>query len=106
MLHDAVVVKVPRMLSWFRALYMDPATLVLANGDVLTSEEGVHQGGPCSGDFYSMGMESLFEDHVQVMEDLDLRAWFLDDGTLGGDWIYWRRWSGQSLDMGRRMVLC
>jgi hypothetical protein len=56
---------------------------IFAQGEVVESQEGLHQGDPFAPLGFSVPL-AVATSPVRAAWPLELEAWFLDDGLLGG----------------------
>jgi hypothetical protein len=78
----AVALAFPAMLPYAVAAYSGHSQLHV-QGAFVRSEDGVHQGDPFASLGFSVALDSAAAP-VRLEVPLDLEAWFLDDGLLGG----------------------
>jgi hypothetical protein len=72
----------PALLPYALAAYGGHSRL-LAQGEVVESQEGLHQGDPFAPLGFSVPL-AVATSPVRAAVPLELEAWFLDDGLLGG----------------------
>ena len=73
--------KISAFVEW---IYSTEAHLVLKGAQGLTSSQGVQQGDPLGPLLFSLVLAELVSRIKVLLPDLDLNAWFLDDGVLIG----------------------
>ena len=72
----------PQLYPWAVTCYGQHSHLNFG-GHRLSSEAGVQQGDPLGPLFFALLLQPVLL-QVQAIEELNLNAWFLDDGTLVG----------------------
>ena len=75
---EATKAHIPTLLPFVHSVYSSSSTL-LWEGELLLSSEGIQQGDPLGPMLFCIAIHSL----VSILES-EFKAFFLDDGTLGG----------------------
>ena len=73
----------PELSTWVWWTYGESTHLFYDHGH-LVSEEGVQQGDPLGPFLFSLALKSLTEEIHAACPRLNLHAWYLDDGVVGG----------------------
>ena len=73
----------PELLSWVLTCYGSTSQLMFGD-NIMPSATGFHQGDPLAGLLFSVNLYPVVEQVVVEVPNLDLNAWFLDDGTMVG----------------------
>ena len=73
----------PDCLSWVLSSYGVQAELLFGD-TVIHSCVGFHQGDPLASLLFSLDLQPIVEQIQHEVPDLDINAWYLDDGTLVG----------------------
>ncbi|XP_026404939.1 uncharacterized protein LOC113300025 isoform X1 [Papaver somniferum] len=73
----------PNIYHWVEFCYAKPARLYYLDS-ILSSAKGVHQGDPLGPLLFALALHPLV-DKITAQCELDLHAWYLDDGTIVGD---------------------
>jgi hypothetical protein len=110
---QAVRDQFPALYEYSVAAYGED-TLLLFAGTFLASRAGVQQGDPLGPLFFSLALSRLLQ-NVE-MDGLELNAWYLDDGTVGGRTMTVRRFvdslrqvsaeHGLQLNMSKCELVC
>ena len=72
--------KLPKVYNFAHQCYSKSTNLIF-DSEVLLSQEGVQQGDPLGGLFFSLGIQ---DEIVRKMKS-EFNCWYLDDGSLAGD---------------------
>lgn len=79
----------PCLAPWADWCYQCPSLLHLGKKKI-RSECGVQQGDPLGPLFFSLALQRCTEEALRrtdnAQEDIDFKVFYLDDGTLAGDW--------------------
>ena len=73
----------PELSTWTWWTYGEPTNLFY-DLDFLESDEGVQQGDPLGPFLFSLALRSLTAEIHAACPNLQLHAWYLDDGVVGG----------------------
>jgi hypothetical protein len=79
----AVRQHVPKLATWVEYCYGTQAKLFL-DSHLLSSQQGVQQGDPLGPLLFALTLQPLVLKIAEQCPELDLNAWFLDDGNLVG----------------------
>ena len=72
--------KIPKIYSYLHQCYAEKSNLIFGP-DTISSEEGVQQGDPLSTFLFSLGIQDLVDECKS-----EFNCWYLDDGTIGGNY--------------------
>ena len=73
----------PEALAWVLTSYGAPSNLQYGDSTI-SSERGFHQGDPLAGLLFSANLQPVVETIEEEVPDLEVNAWFLDDGDQVG----------------------
>ena len=73
----------PEALSWVLTSYRAPSHLQYGDSTI-SSDRGFHQGDPLAGLLFSLNLQPVVETIEEEVPDLEVNAWFLDDGDQVG----------------------
>lgn len=83
-MHRQVNEKTPSLKTFVEGIYVTSSPALFCGKEIIESQQGVQQGDPMAPVLFCMAIQPLLDEIKAKFPNLDINAWYLDDGNLVG----------------------